>query len=205
MDNRTYIIYLITRDDGLRYVGTTDTKRLYHRMKHHAWSERFKHHSFEWELLAWSEYQNIHKLERYYIHLYDTFKSGLNCSIDGKGNHLAPNFTTRGYSHKEETKKKIGEKSKKARKARGYKHKEATREHWSKIRKGKVHSRKFSLEIIRSVLEMFEKRPHIPEAGTKSRNGRVLPYERAFSNKYAGSFGMTAAHVYNIITNKIIL
>lgn len=198
-----YFIYVITRDDGKVYVGTTNSKRLYHRMCHHKYSTRFRNHSFTYEIVAAWKTSEVFEYEEYFIQKYDSFLNGLNRSKDGKGNHLSAAFSTLGWKMSEETKRKIGEKSKRARKAKGHKFSAEVKARLSEKRKGKFFGkRKFALQFIDQIYEHYQRRPHIQKAGKVQPNGRLLSYERAFANQYASVYGMTSTYLYMIITNQ---
>lgn len=79
---------------------------------------------------------------------------------------------------------------------------EQTRKAWSAKRKGKVHSSKMTTEQWQHVIDLFHQRPHIDTAGTISKNGRTLPYKRAFCNKHASMFNVTSANLYRLLKNE---
>lgn len=79
---------------------------------------------------------------------------------------------------------------------------EETKKRWSEIRKGKIHSSKLNVHQWDEIKNLYRKKPYIEEANTISKNGRILPYKRAFSKKYAESYGVTAANIYRILKNE---
>lgn len=79
---------------------------------------------------------------------------------------------------------------------------DSTRKAWSDKRKGKVHSSKMTTEQWQQVIDLFHQRPHIDTAGTTSKNGRTLPYKRAFCNRYASMFNVTSANLYRLLKNE---
>lgn len=99
------------------------------------------------------------------------------------------------------SKAKIG----KPTKLRGYKRSKEARDFLSKLRKG-IFSRsqeKIKLLVIKQneILKFYESKPELIY-GTIQRNGMLLTYERAFSNKYAELFGLSSTGLHNIITGK---
>lgn len=97
-EKREGVVYKITREDFKEYIGTSLNFK--NRLFQHRISERFSEYGIlDYEILYRGNYYNCLKLEPYFIEKFDTFHSGLNNSIDGKGNHLSPNFTTLGYKY----------------------------------------------------------------------------------------------------------
>jgi len=139
-----HIVYLLTRNDGKLYIGTTHNARFKNRMCQHRCSKRFKGYSFTHSVLFESEtLDEVLRKETELIREYDTLApNGLNLTWSGKGkHHNSPNFTTRGYQYSEESRKKMSEAAKKrcARYVRvGWEHSAKTKENWSRKRKGIV-------------------------------------------------------------------
>lgn len=99
---REIVSYKLTREDGQEYIGITVNinARLSQHKKHPRFSEL---KLVKYEILkTYDTYEEAQKDEPYLIEKYDTFYNGLNESIDGKGNHLSPNFNTFGYKFTEE-------------------------------------------------------------------------------------------------------
>lgn len=99
---REIVSYKLTREDGQEYIGITVNinARLSQHKKHPRFSEL---KLVKYEILkTYDTYEEAQKDEPYLIEKYDTFYNGLNESIDGKGNHLSPNFNTYGYKFTEE-------------------------------------------------------------------------------------------------------
>lgn len=104
-------VYKITRVDDLEYIGIT--VNLNKRFADHSRSQRFSLGIKNIEILKECDtYEEAEDLEEYYVSLYDTFNSGLNLSINGKGNHLCSSFTTKGFKYSDESRKKMSEKAK---------------------------------------------------------------------------------------------
>lgn len=200
-----YLIYLITREDGQQYVGTTDTRNYKSRMRCHAITDRFKGYEFSTDILESSEDIAVHDKEAFYIKVYDTFHNGLNSSIDGKGNHLAPSFTTRGYKFSDESKKKMSE-AKKGKtawnKGKTGIYSEETIKRWSESRKGRIHSSKLSKEDVIEIRRFYATLPEVDGVGKVMRNGKKMTYERAFSKEYCTQWDICEQNLYKIITNK---
>lgn len=72
----------------------------------------------------------------------------------------------------------------------------------SKTRKGKIHTSKLTPDKVRSIRSLYTTRPSLKGVGDIQPNGRVLPYERAFSRHYAEEFGITPNNLYKIILHK---
>lgn len=110
---RKGVVYKLTRTDMKEYIGTALNFK--QRLSQHLNSERFSGENkiFDWEFLYEGDYYDCLLLESYFIQKYNTFFDGLNETIDGKGNHLSPNFTTLGYKYTEEQKQKISDSHKK--------------------------------------------------------------------------------------------
>jgi len=72
----------------------------------------------------------------------------------------------------------------------------------SKTRKGKIHSSKLTPDKVRYIRSLYTTRPSLKGVGDIQPNGRVLPYERAFSRHYAEEFGITPNNLYKIILHK---
>lgn len=223
---KTYV-YLITRKDGKQYVGITiDFKK---RMTAHSKTKRFEMGIKNVEILKeCDEYEEAGELEEYFISKYNTFYDGLNNSIDGKGNHLAPTFTTLGYRYSEESKQKM----KKNHWSRtgsyspvGKKHSEETKKNWSKKRKGKCwgprkipretalkilqeyndDSISFSEEYIRKFVKKTDKEKvgKISIEDLKTPNGKYLTKIKLYSEYYASRLNVTPNAITGILKNGI--
>jgi len=104
-----YIVYILTRDDGKQYIGTTIDYRYKNRMCQHRCSKRFDGHSFTHNVLVESkDVSEVLRREAELIHQYNTmFPAGLNLTWSGKGkHHNSSKFTTRGYKFSDESRKK---------------------------------------------------------------------------------------------------
>ncbi len=202
-----YYIYLITRSDGQLYVGTTDSKNIKNRMYGHKRSNRFEGFTFKYKIIAQSEDEKIHDLEEYYITKYDSFQNGLNESKDGKGNHLAPNFTTKGFKFSDASRKKMSVTRKRLLKEGKIKMpyfipNEEKRLQLSKKRKGiQFAPLKFSDIIMKQLKNLYKSRPKL-KSGFICKNGKIMNYERAFAKKYGPIFKMTPNFVFNFLTGK---
>jgi hypothetical protein len=69
--------------------------------------------------------------------------------------------------------------------------------------KGKNHpASKAKQEKHKQILEFFSTKPYLKH-GYIGKNGKVVTYERAFSNEYSSIFNITAAGLYNIVKSSI--
>lgn len=208
-------VYLITRNDGLKYVGIT--YNIAKRMSAHKKTERFALGIQNIEILKECDtYEEAEAIEENYIKIYDTYHNGLNESIDGKGNHLSPSFTTKGFkfSNKSKNKMKDSHWSKTGKyKPIGIKHSEETKQKWSILRKGKAWGpRKIPIEDALKIKEEFEmdkltfdfdfirkyvKKTHrdlvetTPIENLKSPNGKFLNKMKLYSEYYAEKYAVT--------------
>ena len=202
-----YIVYLITRNDGQKYIGTTNTDRLHKRMIQHKCSKRFHNQTFGYKII----YETIDILdcydkEEYYIGLYNTYHNGLNESLNGRGKNKSIKFTTLGYKFSDHSKSKMS-KTRKDRIAsgnimvwnEGKFWSDEMKEHFSKIRKGIRHSSKLNIDIVKEIRNKFESEEDLEGVGEVQRNGRPLSYVQAFSKKYAPIYGVTDAAIKKIV------
>ena len=198
-----WIVYKLTRSDEKIYIGKTSKKKLQKRLYDHKNSERFKGFEFSYEILFESDsHDEILKQEKLFVEKYNSFYEGLNNSIDGAGNHNSPNFTTLGLKFSEETREKIRQKALGNKRTLGFKHKKETKENWSKLRKGKVWSKKFEETVIKEIMLLFKNTPKTES--TISKNGKKLNYIRKFCNETANLYDMSPRTMYNILTGKTI-
>lgn len=200
----THIIYLLTREDGLRYVGSTTKSRFQKRLNEHRCHPRFNNRGFAFKILE----DNIKTeeerfaLEKKYIKEFNTYKDGLNSTPDGTGRSRSNKFTTLGYKHTKKTKAKISKKLKgkpawnKGRS--GYFTKE-TLEAMSAKRTGVRTYQKLSAEVVRDIRNKFKEFKHTP---TVQKNGRFLSKESAFSKEEATKYNVSEACIRQIVTNK---
>jgi hypothetical protein len=96
-------VYKIVRNDDKIYIGITINWEK--RLKAHTKSDRFNIGIKSSDVLVeCSTYEEAEELEEYYIEKFDSFNNGLNLSVNGKGNHLCDNFTTRGFKFSNKSK-----------------------------------------------------------------------------------------------------
>lgn len=132
------VIYKLTREDGLGYIGITTN--LGKRLSSHRRSKRFSELKIQsTDILFEGTYEECDALEEKYIQEHDTFKNGLNLTNKGKGKNDTDKFNTYGYKYSEESKKKMSESAKsRTDRPTGYSHSDETKKKWSELRKGKV-------------------------------------------------------------------
>lgn len=228
------VVYKLTREDGLEYIGVTTNLRS--RLSSHKSSLRFSKLGIrEYSILYENDdYNECLKKETYYINVFDTYNSGLNVTKDGKGlNGEVCKFNTLGYVFSDSSRNKMSISRKKffanttRRWRRTYTTKE--RELMSANAKGKITGPvKLSKEDTIILKERYAARPSIPieyiinhvkssqmslvTSGLfefeeiKSKNGRPLSYNRAFSEVYCKDYiekyNLCIATICNIITNR---
>lgn len=196
-----YSVYVITREDGKQYVGITN--RLRKRMLEHKGDDRFEGYFFTYEIISEGHsFEEARRIETLYVRLYDTYSNGLNKTKDGSGNNYTEAFTMAGRKHTEETKRKIGN-SHRGKKVniwnKGKKMSEAFCRKQSELKKGKPL--KITIEQKQEILDLYASKPDVPNAGKKSRNGRVSSYLQEFSKLYADNYGITPAAIRRIVKN----
>lgn len=194
-----HILYLITRDDGQRYVGITIDYRVRLRMNEHRASDRFKGYNFTYQILKEDEDRAvIERAETEAVAYYDTFNNGLNGSPGGKGwGHNSPKFNTLGYKYSDESKAKMSLKAKERYRREGHAARSAMikkayannpelRKTLSEKRKGVVqpHMRKLTDEQLESIKQGYESFDH-PLIGVKSANGKLHTKLRLYAKHCA--------------------
>ena len=104
---RKTVVYKLIREDNQIYIGIS--VNFNSRLNAHRKSKRFSELKIkEYEILYECDtYEEAELLEEKMIKKYDSFYNGLNESVNGKGNHLSPNFNTLGYKFSEESKEKM--------------------------------------------------------------------------------------------------
>jgi|SRR5208283_3853124 len=215
MKKHNPVVYKLTREDGLEYIGVTI--RLNNRLNAHRKSLRFKMKKIANVTILgeFDSYEKARLFEEESIKRFDTFKNGLNVTETGGGyeqKHL--NFGTRGYIFSPKSRALMSKRAKDRNAA------SSLREWWanaseerkllsiekmSKVRKGRSTKTTISEETIRSLYILYAKRPYIEGVGSKLKNGKILTYESAFSNMYAERFKMTNTHVRNLIKGKLLV
>lgn len=147
-----HYVYLITRDDGEKYIGITNN--ISRRKAAHRLDDRFRDTNFSMEIIFEDENrEEVESKETYFIEKYDTFHNGLNRTITGKGSgHSSPFFTTLGKKFSVESREKM------------------KANHWSKTGKYSQVGRKFSDE---TRAKMSESRK-----GVKIKNPKIPHEER---------------------------
>lgn len=147
------------------------------------WSDK-ENYNFQFEILEEvSDAKLLNEREIFYLEFYDVLhdEKSYNLSIPAKG------FCTEAGSKRPG----IGG-AKKGREPwnKGKKNifSNETIEKFKKIRKGKIHSFKISVDRIYEIKQLYE---GFQFTSTVSKNGRVLPKERAFSKLYNKKFGVT--------------
>lgn len=207
-------VYKLTRQDGKEYIGVAINYKS--RLWQHKRSKRFEELPIIHEtiLQSFEKYENALLYEKEMIEEYNTFHGGLNNTPDGSGNHRAPSFTTKGYSHTETTKAKIRNatiKNKNHKYAKSW-YDSLTPE--EKKNKALIHSKKtkgvakptqLSPSIIQNILEnWFIHKPTFDNVGIRQQNGKDMTYIQAFSLHFSTTHNISPRTVRNIVNNKII-
>jgi hypothetical protein len=219
---------MITRLDGQQYIGITCEYNK--RMRVHKKSKRFEIGIEKIEILKYCDtYSEAEDLEEIFIAKYDTFYNGLNESINGKGNHLAPNFNTKGFKYSEESKQKMRDNhwSKKMKNtwSKNANFSEETRKKWSKLRKGKSWGgRKIPLDEAKDIIKKFEedslifdnefisqfvKKMDKHKVGKvkieelKSPNGKYINKKKLYSEFFSKKYNVTTVAIRRILENGV--
>lgn len=79
---------------------------------------------------------------------------------------------------------------------------EKTLQKMSETRKGKRHNCKLSDNKCREILQLYNEKPLITDANTKSKNGKIISYDTAFAKKFHHLYGVTDKQILNIIQGK---
>lgn len=214
-----YIVYKLTRDDNVLYIGTTNTQRYSKRMGEHKNHKRFKNHSFKDEILEKStDYDYIQSKEADYIENYDTYKNGLNDTINGSGNHLSQKFTTKGYKFSDQQRKNMsiagrGKHSGKNNGMYGRNHTRESKTIMSKKRIGVSFPKILTQENVNQIRKNFKEQKFINETylsgngkeyiiGDTLQNGIKLNYLTVFSKIEAKEYNISSQLIRAIIQNK---
>ena len=218
------VVYLITRKDGKQYVGITC--EFNRRIRAHKKTKRFEMGIENIEILHECEtYEEAEMLEPLYIEKYDTFRNGLNESIDGKGNHLADNFTTKGYKFTDTQRLNMKNNHWSKRIENTWTktgiHSEEQKKEWSEKRKGKSwSSRKIPRQDALEIIELYEENKisfeddfikqfvkikdrekvgHIPIEELKAPNGKYLNRIKLYAEHFGKKYGVTPNSIVRII------
>jgi predicted GIY-YIG superfamily endonuclease len=219
-------VYLITRNDNKQYIGITiDMAK---RISAHKRTKRFEIGIKDVTILKECEtYEEAELLEPKYIKEYDTFHNGLNESINGKGNHLATNFSTKGHKFSRESRQKMKDNHWSTKMSCYWKsnHSENQKEKWSKLRKGVAWgSRKIPRENALDIIDSYSKDTlkfedafvvqfvkkydedkvgKVPLEELKAPNGKHLNKLKLYSEYYAKEFGVTPTAIKRILQDGI--
>lgn len=196
-----HIVYLLTRNDGKLYIGTTTRRRYNNRMCQHKCSRRFAGHTFTHTILFESdELDEVLRKETELIAKHNTLApSGLNLTWSGKGkHHNSIHFTTRGYQFSSESRAKMSAAAKERTPRVGWKHRDETKQLFSEQRKGKVFHRKLDPT---EVIALYNEHPAVPGEG-KSKNGKEVSYLWAFCRQYAPHFGVSPQGIKNVLRSQ---
>jgi GIY-YIG catalytic domain len=214
------VIYKLTREDNLEYIGITNELRK--RISSHKRSKRF----FELKIINTTilfegSYDECDSLEESYICLYDTFRNGLNMTCRGKGKNETSKFNTLGYKFSEASRLKMSI-SGKNRKNRltGYKHNDSTKNKWRELRKGKIWG---PVKVDKSIVlkEWYDFAPSLSDmeyliSKTNNKNGeqhfnngRKFTYLAGklvlFKHIKSVEYNVTKEAIKRIITNESLL
>ena len=74
------------------------------------------------------------------------------------------------------------------------------KDHWSKIRKGRVFSQKLTINQVKEIRNLFEKRLYdYSNIGKIGKNGKSITYEILFCKHLAEIYHVTPANIYRIV------
>ena len=57
-------------------------------------------------------------------------------------------------------------------------------------------------EQCEEIIALYNEKPNLPEAGTKSKNGKIVSYETAFAKTYHSKYCISDKQMINIIKGK---
>lgn len=202
-----WLVYLLTRDDGKQYVGKTGEYRLPKRMSSHKGTERFKGCNFTCKILYQTDdHDDVLLKESMFVDLYDTFRNGLNNSIDGSGNHMSANFNTLGWTPSEDTRKKMRENHWSKRgfisPTLGKVWTDKEKKNASDRRKGKFFYHKLSIEDAERMMIKYINTPQ--KETTIARNGRPMTNLRSFCHEHHERYGLTVPGMYKILNGQTL-
>lgn len=222
-------VYMITRSDGLKYIGiTTDVGR---RIREHRKTKRFESGIDSCEILAeCATYSEAESLEEEFISAYDTYASGLNLTRTGKGKSDTEKFNTYGHRHSDRSRQKMRDSHWTKRGGRTWNagrtdaFSEETKKRWSAIRSGKCWGKRtidpttaeeiqnaFKTDSIDFDLQFLKKLVKKSQASDidnlqlnelVSPNGKPLTKTAIYSYYFADKYNVTPAAIRNIITGK---
>jgi hypothetical protein len=183
-----YYIYILKEDNQIKYVGQTinPTKR--------KCSHRNTKRSHTFEIIFETADKEIAKQKEIeYISNFNTYLNGWNKSPGGEG---FENYERKGIGGVKKgsipwNKNKSGCFS------------EDTIEHFSKVRKGKVWKPpKLTEDDVKNIRDLYTNKINISGVGIKSKNGKEMSYEQAFSIKYSEIYNTTKENIRRIIERK---
>lgn len=225
----TAFVYMITRSDGLKYIGiTTDVSR---RMREHCKTKRFESGINSCEILAQcATYSEAERLEEEFIFIYDTYTTGLNMTRTGKGKSDTEKFNTYGHRYSDESRQKMSDNHWSKRGCKSWNagrldaFSEETKKRWSAIRSGKCWGKRtidptiakeiqdafktdsidFDLQFLKSLVKKSQASDidNLQLNELVSPNGKPLTKIAIYSYYFADKYNVTPAAIRNIITGK---
>jgi predicted GIY-YIG superfamily endonuclease len=203
----TFYVYMITRNDGLSYIGIT--KDLATRLTVHTKSPRFNGLGIKETVILYESenYSDVEVMEEMKINEYDTWHNGLNITETGKGLNKHCKFNTLGYVYSEKSRQKMRDNhwSKTGSYSPiGRRHSDETRRKFSSTRKGKVGNSKLMESQIKEIFSLFLSHQILEGVGTKMKNGKILTQDYAFARHYCSQFGMSGVGLLNILRGKTV-
>lgn len=206
------VVYKITRSDNLEYIGVT--VNLKSRLYSHKKSVRFSIGIKNVEILYEGEYSECLVRESQFIEYYNTYTCGLNVTPTGQGKNKECKFNTFGYKFSDESRQKMSDAKRKQIvdgrfksnfNNRGKKHTPEHKKWLSEINSGENNKNsKVTEKDVRYIREMYKIKPFLDVAGKKSKNGKLMSYDRAFCLMISEKFKIiTPECVDRIIKNRI--
>lgn len=222
-------VYMITRSDGLKYIGiTTDVGR---RLREHRKTKRFESGISSCEVLAEClTYSEAENLEEEFILAHNTYVNGLNMTRTGKGKSDTEKFNTYGHRYSDESRQKMSDRHWSKRGGKSWNagvtgaFSEETKKKWSVIRSGKCWGKRavdpttakeiqdafeadsinFEPEFLKSLVKKSQASDidNLQLDELISSNGRPLTKIAIYSYYFANKYNVTPAAIRNIITGK---
>lgn len=214
------LVYKLVRSDDKIYIGTTISKTLSKRLSQHRNSDRFKKYTIkDYSILYETENLNdLYQHEEYFIKIYNSYYDGLNKTINGRGNHLSPKFTTLNFKFSENSKQKMkkakvnwnpywtrGKKFKKKNSYIGKRFSSKLNEKDVNIIKEKFKTFSFSKDIVIKYIKKTQINSFMNDEIDISKlifkNGKPISFARIFAHEICNEYNVSVVCIFNILNN----